>query len=89
MSKVRAICPNHGVVKEIEMACTWVGKIPSLETDFKFCPKCGARTVIERDVDYSQSASYTYTYPSNDNNDYKQQEINRYREKYKKEFGLE
>ena len=86
MSKVRAICPNHGIVQEIDMACTWVGKIPSLETDFKFCPKCGERTVIERDMDY-QYGSYVYSYK--DDNEYKQKEINRYREKYKKEFGLE
>lgn len=74
MSKVRAICPNHGIIKEIDTEYMWIGKIPSLETDFMFCPKCGARTVIERDSDQWQCASYTHKYTYDymkDNNNYK------------------
>jgi hypothetical protein len=90
VSKVRVICPNHGIIQEIEMACTWLGRPPIPEIDYAFCPKCGAKTVIERDKQESYG-SYTFgsTWSQKDNNDYKEREIKLYREKYKKEFGLE
>lgn len=84
MSEVRVICPNHGIIKKIEMACMWVGRPPVPEIDYAFCPWCGANTVIERDEQYSYDS-----WSQKDNNDYKLSEIKRYREKYKKEFGLE
>lgn len=85
MSEVRVICPNHGVIKRIEMACMWMGRPPMPEIDNAFCPICGAKTVIERDE--QPSLSYC-SWSQKDDNDYKLAEIKRYREKYKKEFGL-
>jgi hypothetical protein len=49
MAKHRAICPVHGIVKEIEMACMWLGRPPIFEIDFAHCPKCGAKCRIEKD----------------------------------------
>jgi hypothetical protein len=83
MSKVKVICPNHGIVQEIEMACMWIGNPPMPEIDFAFCSKCGSKTVIERDKNLSMSYMWTYK------DEYKDSEVKFYREKYKKEFGLE
>lgn len=87
MAKVRAICPNHGIVYEIEMACMWMGRPPVPEIENAYCPKCGAKTVIERDAEPDIS-SWHYEQNRKDNNDYKDSEIRYYRKKYKREFNL-
>ena len=87
MAKVRAICPNHGIVYEIEMACMWLGRPPMPEIEYAYCPKCGSKTVIERDPE-PDIKSWCYEQNSRDNNDYKDSEIRYYRKKYQKEFGL-
>lgn len=88
MALVRVICPNHGVVKTIEMACMWLGRPPMPEIEDAYCPKCGAHTVIERDKE-PDVKSWSYTQNRKDDNDYKSSEIDYYRKKYKREFGLE
>lgn len=87
MALVRVICPNHGVVHKIEMACMWIGRPPMPEIENAYCPKCGAKTVIERDAE-PDIKSWCYEQNTKDNNDYKDSEIRYYRKKYKREFDL-
>jgi hypothetical protein len=87
MSEVLVICPNHGIIKRVEMACMWLGRPPMPEVENAFCPLCGAPTVIERPKNDHQAKSWTYN--KKDDNKYKESEIKFYRDKYKKEFGLE
>lgn len=87
MAKVRVICPNHGIVHTIEMACMWLGRPPMPEIENAYCPKCGAKTVIERDKE-PDIKSWTYYQNSKDDNEYKEAEIKFYRTKYKKLFEL-
>jgi len=87
MSEVLIICPNHGIIKRIEMACMWLGRPPVPEVENKFCPLCGAPTVIEYPKHDYQMKSWTYN--KKDDNKYKESEIRFYRDKYKKEFGFE
>jgi predicted RNA-binding Zn-ribbon protein involved in translation (DUF1610 family) len=86
MAETKVICPNCGIIKRIEMACMWLGRPPMPEIENAFCPKCGAKTVIERD---KESTSMSWNYNKKNDNDYKKREIDYYRDKYKKEFGLE
>lgn len=58
MAETKVICPNCGIIKRIEMACMWVGRPPIPEIDDAFCPRCGAKTIIERGIETS-SVSWT------------------------------
>lgn len=85
MAETKVICPNCGIIKRIEMACMWLGRPPMPEIEDAFCPRCGAKTVIERG---KEPSSVSWNSKSNDQ-DYKKREIDYYRDKYKREFGLE
>jgi len=85
MSEVLVICPNHGIIKRIEMDCMWLGKPPMPEIENAYCPLCGAKTVIEYP---KRSHTSSWTYNRTDENDYKQEEINHYRQKYKDQFKI-
>lgn len=81
MNQIRVICPNHGIISKIEMACMWVGKPPEPETECAFCPKCGSKTVIERDP--PQNTSYiSSSLTQKELKDIKRKEIEFYRKKY-------
>lgn len=79
MSKVRVICPKHGIIKEIEMACMWLGRPPFPEVDNAYCPYCGAKTVVERD---NEPMVKTWTYQSDDR-DCRKRMIDAHRKRYK------
>jgi len=74
MSKVRVYCPNHGLIKEIEMDCMWVGKPPMPEIEDAFCPKCGEKTTIKRSKEHNSS----YNWTDQDKN----------KERYRRNFGM-
>jgi len=75
MSKIRVYCPNHGLLKEIEMDCMWVGKPPMPEYEDAFCPKCGAKTRIVRD----KKEHLVYSWTAQDEK----------KEQFRKSFGIE
>jgi len=75
MSKVRVYCPNHGLIKEIEMDCMWLGNPPMPEIEDAFCPKCGAKTTIKRSKEHNTSYNWTA-----------QDET---KERYRRSFGME
>jgi hypothetical protein len=83
MSEIRVICPNHGIINRVNMDVMWIGEPPRPETTNAFCPLCGAKTIIERD---ELRSSVSYTYSKNDDKEYKEREINYYKEKYKGQF---
>lgn len=47
----KTICPNHGVIESVEIDCMWLKGPPA---PANYCPKCGARTVVE----YPEKLSY-------------------------------
>jgi len=59
MAVTKVICPVHGVIKEIEMACMWKGRPPMPEIDDAFCPLCGSKTVIKRGKDMNVVYSWS------------------------------
>jgi hypothetical protein len=75
MTKVRIYCPNHGLIKEIEMDCMWVGKPPIPEIEDAFCPKCGSPTKIVRDK--KNHSSYNWTREDES------------KERYRRSFGMD
>jgi hypothetical protein len=58
-SNVRVYCPNHGLIKTIEMDCMWKGRPPMPEIEDAFCPKCGERTKIVKSKPHRESYSWT------------------------------
>lgn len=84
MAEVLVICPNHGIVKRIEMDCMWLGRPPMPEVENAFCPICGAKTIIERPDRKATHSVYTWT--KKDARKAKQDEIDYYKEKYKDKF---
>lgn len=86
MSKVRVICPKHGVIKEIEMACMWLGRPPMPEFDNAYCPLCGSKTIIERDNEPMVKTWKHYEDDKKARDDYKKSEIEHYRNKYKDKY---
>jgi len=82
MSKIRVICPNHGIVQTIEQDAMWVGKRPS---PHYFCPKCGAKTVVE----HPRRPQYKVYVASSkkEQDEAKQREIDYYKKKYFSQGG--
>ena len=85
MSKVRVICPNHGVIKEIEMACMWLGNPPMPEVQYAYCSKCGSKTIIEYDEE-PHAKSWSYKDQNDFIKQYKKREVEFYRNKYKHKY---
>jgi|WetSurMetagenome_2_1015567.scaffolds.fasta_scaffold126852_6 hypothetical protein len=75
MSKVRIYCPNHGLIKEIEMDCMWLGHPPMPEIEYAFCPKCGEKTTIKRSKPYNKVYEWT--------------DQDEKKERYRRSFGIE